>query len=156
MTTLAGCARPIPFFKPLPLQTSTHKYEFAKCLQTFYLVFQCLRLALRAISPRFSALPLRHTAPLTGLGHRILRSSEGVMIWLETLIELKLFNSSFRAYPFIIEFKSDKQLPVEQFEAIASQSTVPSPHLQCERPLCSSRDRQARSNGVRRETKEEI
>ena len=54
---------------------------------------------------------------------------------METLIELKCLNSSFRAQMCKFEFfemlllKLEKQLPVEQFEATASQSTLPSPSL---------------------------
>ena len=53
--------------------------------------------------------------------------SEGGMIRLETLLELKLFTSSFSS--FILLLKLDKQFPIEQFEATVSQSTVPSPPL---------------------------
>ena len=42
------------------------------------------------------------------------------------LIELKFLNSSFE---IILLLNSDKQFPVEQFEATVSQSTVPSPPL---------------------------
>ena len=50
------------------------------------------------------------------------------MIQLETLIELK-FLSQFELFELILLLKSDKQFPVEQFEATVSQSTVPSPPL---------------------------
>ena len=49
------------------------------------------------------------------------------MIWLETLVELK-FISSF-LFELILLSKFDKQSPVEQFEATASESIVPSPLL---------------------------
>ena len=48
------------------------------------------------------------------------------MIRLETLIELKFLNSSSSSFLLL---KLDTQLLVEQFEATASQSTVPSPPL---------------------------
>ena len=53
--------------------------------------------------------------------------SEGGMIRLETLIELKSLDSSF--YELVLLLKFDKQLPVERFEAAVSQSAVPSPPL---------------------------
>ena len=49
------------------------------------------------------------------------------MIGLETLIELKFVSVSFSSLSSLL--KLDKQFPVEQFEATASQSTVPSPPL---------------------------
>ena len=68
-----------------------------------------------------------------------LRFSEGGMIRLETLIELKFLNSSFSSsntqcelFELILLSKLDKQLPVEQFErfeSAVSQSAVPSPPL---------------------------
>ena len=58
------------------------------------------------------------------------------MIRLETIIELKFLNSYFsssnfsiRAFRLILLLKLDEQLPVEQFEATVSQSTVPCPSL---------------------------
>ena len=54
-------------------------------------------------------------------GTRCRPHSEGGMIRLETLIELKLINSSFyvsiHVFELILRLKLDKQLPVEQFEA---------------------------------------
>ena len=49
------------------------------------------------------------------------------MIRLETLIELQI--SELELIELIHLSNFDKQLPVEQFEATASQSTVPSPLL---------------------------
>ena len=42
---------------------------------------------------------------------------------LETLVEIKFINSSFLAHPL---FEIRQKVPVEQFEATVSQSTVPS------------------------------
>ena len=53
--------------------------------------------------------------------------SEGGMICLETLIELRFLNSS--VLELIHLLKLNKKLPVEQFEATASQSTVLPPSL---------------------------
>ena len=53
--------------------------------------------------------------------------SEGGMILLEALIELKFPNLSRSSLPSYL--KLDKPLSVEQFEATISQSTVPSPPL---------------------------
>ena len=62
--------------------------------------------------------------------------SEGGMIRLGTLIELKFSIQVFRAQNYKFEFfeliillKFDKQLAVERFEATGSQSTVSSPSL---------------------------
>ena len=46
---------------------------------------------------------------------------------METLIELEFLDLRFSS--FILLSKSDRQFPVEQFEAAVSQSTVPSPPL---------------------------
>ena len=54
------------------------------------------------------------------------QESEGGMIRSETLIELKLFNSSFSSL-FIILLKLDQQFSIEQFEPTVSQSAVSSP-----------------------------
>ena len=51
--------------------------------------------------------------------------SEGGMMRLETLIQLKFLNSSFSSLSSLL--KLNKQFPVEQFEAAVSQSAVPSP-----------------------------
>ena len=61
------------------------------------------------------------------LGTRVERDrpSEGGMIRLQTLIELKLLNSSFSSLSSY--WNQTNKLPVELFEATASQSTVPSP-----------------------------
>ena len=48
------------------------------------------------------------------------------IIRLETLIELKFINSTFRAY---LLFRLDKRFSVEQFEATIPQSAVSSPLL---------------------------
>ena len=73
------------------------------------------------------------------------QNSEGGMIRLETLIELRLLNSSFRAQisqfelcELILLLKLDKQFAVEQFEATGSQSTVPSPPLTSQFLTCST------------------
>ena len=57
-----------------------------------------------------------------------LQKSEGGMKRLETLTELTFLNSSFSSLSSYI-LKFDKQLPLEQFEATSSQSTVLSPPL---------------------------
>ena len=62
--------------------------------------------------------------------------SEGGMIRLETLIELKFPNSSL--FELILLLKLDKQFPVEQFEAAVSQSTAPSPPLIRGSQACAS------------------
>ena len=51
---------------------------------------------------------------------------------METLIELKLLNSSFlfELFELVLLYRSDKQFPVEQSEPTVSQSTVPSPPSQ--------------------------
>ena len=59
-------------------------------------------------------------------GGEIYQDSEGGMMRLESLIELKFLNSSFSSCFILLKF--DNQFPVtEQFEATASQSTAPSP-----------------------------
>ena len=54
---------------------------------------------------------------------------EGGMIRLETLIVLKFLNLSCSSFILLLEL--NKQLPIEQFEPTAFQSTVPSPPLTC-------------------------
>ena len=51
--------------------------------------------------------------------------SEGGIIGLETLIELAI--NQFELFELILLLKLDKRLPVEQFQAAVSPSTVPSP-----------------------------
>ena len=77
-----------------------------------------------------------YTTCMLSLGKSLQRAnkSEGGMKRLETLIELKLFIRAFRAqsyqfelFELILLLKLDRRLPVERFEATASQSTVPSP-----------------------------
>ena len=53
------------------------------------------------------------------------RRSQGGMIRLETLIELKFLDSSF-FFGVLLVLKSDKQSSIEQFEPTVSQSTVSS------------------------------
>ena len=62
----------------------------------------------------------------------------GGMTQLETLIELDIFQ--FELFELILSLKLDKRLPVEQFEATVSQSTVPSPLLVRKvNPTCRAR-----------------
>ena len=79
----------------------------------------------RPLAPEDAGVRTRSVDPPSP--HAGLDTSEGGMILLETLIELKLFNSSF-VEPILL-LKIDEQLPVEQFEATVFQSTVPSPPL---------------------------
>ena len=59
-----------------------------------------------------------------------LTCSEGGMIRLETLIELKYLNSNFSSLSSYV-LKLGNQLPVEQFEAEVSQSNSIPPSLTC-------------------------
>ena len=78
-------------------------------------------------------------------GCAVLYSQEGT-IRLETLIELKLLNSSFSSsnYQFelcelILLLQLGKQLPVEQFLATVPHSSVPSPSLMYDAPCIEER-----------------
>ena len=64
------------------------------------------------------------------------QNSEGGMIRLETLIELRFLDSGFsssnfsiRVFELVLLSKLNKQFSVERFEPTASQSSVPSPLL---------------------------
>ena len=57
----------------------------------------------------------------------LLRRSEGGMIRLKNPHRAQI--CQFELFELILLTKSDKQLPVEQFEAAVSQSAVPSPPL---------------------------
>ena len=63
-------------------------------------------------------------------------ASEGGMIRLETLVELKFQFELIELFELILLLKLETQFPVEEFAATVSQSTVPSPLLYI--PLLSS------------------
>ena len=61
--------------------------------------------------------------------------SEGGMIWLVGKPHRAQIYQ-FELFEFILLLESDKQFPVEQFEAMASRSTVPSPPLRSALRVC--------------------
>ena len=102
----------------------------------------------RCLSHRWSQCRGNRGVPCQVSWHMLLmwcfQSSEGGMIWLETLIELKLITSSFssshfpirafRAYPLVDIKQTNSSLSsnsrqVERFELRVPRSTVPSPPL---------------------------